>query len=767
MTFLHFGLLLAFVPIIAAPIILHLLTLHKLRTIELSTYRFLFDGEVRSRRRVQFEDMLLAVLRTLFLLFIVMALARPAVSKWGALFGGMDSGRDDVLLIDASASMSITTDGRSAMQQAKQAASSIVENLPSQDRVTVIRVASRPGEICSRFASNPDAIRESIDQLEAGAARANWFAALLHTFQSDRLANPRIYVISDMQQTGWRELKTGETAGLIPTDTEVFVINVGSSKPIENQGIIAGVPDDQHVLAGLPVTLQPRVINFSTVESVEVPISVFAGDEEVARKTITVEPGKAAEAEVIYTPEQSGIQRLRYEIPDDRFAGDNVFRFTLSATSEVNVVLVNGHPSSDPLEDRGLFLRSALSVDEDQVRSLHLKEVRQSRLNAEHLGEADVVILADCGALSATAHERLRKFVADGGGLLILPGEQVDPGEYNRALLAANSSTESYLLAVRLRAATGSAGQTAAFDRFGGVDFAHPVFSVFRDPDEHYLAGTRAYRRYELALAKSAKNTWTLARFADGSPLIVAGRFGKGRVLLSAVPFDASWSNLPLQPEFVPLVLRMAAYVKRRPEVNVAAVIPAEGIAEISVDESWESANGSVLSESHGATPLEFEHDNGRIVAAFDNTIEAAFYGVTVSGGSTGEPKEQTLAFAVNTAADESHFDAVTQGQLSEMLPAVNLTMIDASPEAQQRHGQVGAKRELWRTLIFLALAVISVELLIATPSGSAMHAVLPARFSLTQLFNGKPKATAPTRRRNAAGFGSPLNEKFTHTTRP
>ena len=71
---------------------------------------------------------------------------------------------------------------------------------------------------------------------------------------------------------------------------------------------------------------------------------------------VTVEPAQSAEAELIYTPEQSGIQRLRYEIPDDRFAADNAYRFTLSASSEINVLLVNGHPSSDPLADRGLFL---------------------------------------------------------------------------------------------------------------------------------------------------------------------------------------------------------------------------------------------------------------------------------------------------------------------------------------------------------------------------------------------------------------------------
>ena len=840
MTFIHLGLLLAFVPIIAAPIVLHLLTLHKLRTIELSTYRFLFEGEVRSRRRFQFEDLLLAVLRTLFLLFIVMALARPTVSRWGALFGGMVSGRDVVVLVDASASMSITTDGRSAMQQAKQAAASIVENLPKQDRVTVIRVASQPEEICSRFASNPEAITESIDQIEAGPARANWFAALLHTFQSDRLANPRVYVISDMQATGWRELKTGETASLIPDETELFVINVGSSQPFENQGIIAGVPDDQHVLAGLPVTLRPRVVNFSTTEAAEIPVSVFAGDEEVARKTITVEPGQSADAELIFTPDAAGIHRLRYEIPDDRFAADNTYRFTLTASTEVNVLLVNGHPSSDPLEDRGLFLRSALAcvahregresfsaerlstnkghlAEKDSrpfgVQSLHVREVRQQQLNADDLTDTDVLILADCGELAATAHEHFRKFVADGGGLLILPGEQVDLRDYNRDLIA-GSDGESDLLAARLRAAVGSTTETASFDRVGGVDFAHPIFSVFRDPDEHYLSQTRAYRRYQLSLigtrsvseeqptepgpsltrrvirdgASSNKVTWALARFADGSPLIIEGRHGKGRVLLSAVPFDATWSNLPLQPEFVPLVLRMVAHVKRRPAANVAAVVPAEGTAEISVDESWEDVSGSVVgvppsggssepsrrrpAKAGTPTTLEFERDESRFIAAFDNTAEAAFYEVNLTGGSSWDRKEETLAFAINTAADESHFDAVNHQQLSGLLPEVKLTMIDASPEAQQRHGQVGAKRELWRTLIFLALIAITAELLIATPSGNGMRSVSEAGSIVTQLFSGKPKAPASVRPRNSIAAAAPANDRattqpLTSATRP
>ena len=70
------------------PILLHLLTLHRLRTVELSTYRFLFDSYVQQRRQMKFLEALLAFLRTLFLLALVLLFCRPVVRHWDRLFGG-------------------------------------------------------------------------------------------------------------------------------------------------------------------------------------------------------------------------------------------------------------------------------------------------------------------------------------------------------------------------------------------------------------------------------------------------------------------------------------------------------------------------------------------------------------------------------------------------------------------------------------------------------------------------------------------------------
>src|ERR1700730_16094935 len=100
MTFVHPALL-WLLPLAAIPLLLHLLTLHRLKTVELSTFRFLFDSYVQQRRRMQFLEALLAMLRTLFLLLLVLLVCRPVVKHWGVLFQA-GSGRDVVFLVDCS-----------------------------------------------------------------------------------------------------------------------------------------------------------------------------------------------------------------------------------------------------------------------------------------------------------------------------------------------------------------------------------------------------------------------------------------------------------------------------------------------------------------------------------------------------------------------------------------------------------------------------------------------------------------------------------------
>src|SRR5262249_24336350 len=88
MTFLNplvlFGLAAA-----AIPVILHLLNLRKLRVIEFSTLTFLQELQQSKIRRLKPRQLLLLLLRTLLVISIVLAFARPALR--GTMLGNFGS----------------------------------------------------------------------------------------------------------------------------------------------------------------------------------------------------------------------------------------------------------------------------------------------------------------------------------------------------------------------------------------------------------------------------------------------------------------------------------------------------------------------------------------------------------------------------------------------------------------------------------------------------------------------------------------------------
>lgn len=744
MDFLHFGLLPYFLPLAAIPIILHLLTLHRLKTVELSTFRYLFDSYVQQRRRMKFLEWLIAALRTAFLLLLIFAISRPVVKHWSALFGGGGTGRDVVLLIDGSASMNAVTDGMTSLDRAKQAANTVVDRLRVDDRVTVLRVGAKPEEVCNRFSSDAEAIHSEIDTLQATPSRANLFAAFSHLFGTEgrKLNSPTLYLFSDLQTSGWREFTDAEADSLIPPDTEMIVVNVGSNQEVINAAVVGESPEEQQAITGLPIKLRPRVVNHSETESQDIPVSIFIDEKEIARKTISLKPGESGEAEVIYTPTEDGVVRGRFEIPSDRFTADDQFMFTLSVAPQVRTILVNGNPAAQPLDNEGLYLRTAiiatepnLDVDEPAaegqaepdpmltaerrfVRSLAVEDIPQANVNAEVLRDADVVILANCGSLNAAQFTLLRDFVSGGGGLLVFPGQLVKPDLYNTQFFPSPEVPDEEFVAAKLTAADGNPNDASAFKQFGAIDFAHPIFSVFAGSEQRYLTKISVYQRFPVELPEDRGNTWPLVEFEDGSPAVLESTYGNGRVVISAFPLNTKWTNLPMKPEFVPLVLRMISHVKRLNDVNGPSVVPADGVAEFVVSQQWAPASGKVTDISGRVTPVAFQRSNSRLVGAFERTIEQGYYTLEVKGGRAEQPHKGEVSFAVNLAPGESDFSRLTGPQLSDMLPAVKVTTVDASAEAQQAYGSIGDEREIWRPLILLTFIIIGVEFLLSTLGG-------------------------------------------------
>lgn len=125
----------------ALPIILHILNLRKLKIIEFSSLQFLKEMQKHKIRRVKLKQLLLLLIRTLLVICIVLAFARPVVE---GNFAGLEtySNSSSIIIIDNSFSLDMSDEHGNRWGQCKRAVNDILAGLREGDEVVLIEMAS-------------------------------------------------------------------------------------------------------------------------------------------------------------------------------------------------------------------------------------------------------------------------------------------------------------------------------------------------------------------------------------------------------------------------------------------------------------------------------------------------------------------------------------------------------------------------------------------------------------------------------------------------
>jgi hypothetical protein len=390
-------------------------------------------------------------------------------------------------------------------------------------------------------------------------------------------------------------------------------------------------------------------------------------------------------------------------------------------------LVVNGGPAADPFDDEVLYLRAALQPGRDATAAFEVQEepegawagLDETRLKAK-LGEYAVVILADSGNLhriTSYAYPALRSFVQDGGGLILFPGDRVEPSNYNLHLFRTPPPIKDHLLSVQLGAAEGDPDRPDTFRRLAKFDFDHPILRPFR-ADGRYFDRVVVKRRWPLTV-QPGNPVAVLAEYADRSPALIEGRYGDGRIVLFTFPANGRWTTLPVNgAEFVPLVLQAVNHVRRRADFGAPGWTTAGERVTVSVAPERAPVTGTVESPRGTRTDLAFERFGGRVEAAFDATEDRGLYKASIRSARDGS-QAAGLRFAVNVHPDESDPSRIAEDRVRELFPAAAVTFEDRTAESERAAGP-DSDRELWRYLIYALLVVIVFELVLATFGGPA-----------------------------------------------
>src|ERR1022692_327280 len=192
----------------AIPIIIHLLNRRRFRRVEWAPMHYLRLTIQRNRRRIQFEQLLLLLLRIALIVLLFFYLARPLLNPTGLETWLGSGGRtSQIVLLDDSLSMGYTAGENTAFARAKEAAGALLASIRPQDRCTIV-TSSAPRVPVLHEVEGPrrDELLAAANSLPISATHAAWPAVALgvdEVVRSCTYPTRQLTILTDLRKAGW------------------------------------------------------------------------------------------------------------------------------------------------------------------------------------------------------------------------------------------------------------------------------------------------------------------------------------------------------------------------------------------------------------------------------------------------------------------------------------------------------------------------------------------------------------------------------------
>ena len=690
--------LLGFLALASAPVIIHLLNRRQFERVEWAPMRVLKLTIRRNRRKVQLEHWLLLAIRTLAVAALIVAIARPLSS--GRTVTGLFElpGRAArVLLIDDSMSMALEAGGTTPWASAIDAAGEVLEQAGSGDEVSIVLASG--GEPLVRQASleTAQAALATLKSIEPSDRTVDWAEALGRAerlLEGSSLNVQSAALVTDAQDVGWSAEVSNIAGRWAEADRTLALIDVQVPRT-GNAWIEAIEQNDPIVLAGSPALVSSVVETQRDAAATDEQATLRIDDREETLRLPELPAAGTVRVPLTRTFTGEGWRRLELQLPPDAQPRDNQSFAVVEVRPELTVVLVDGDVRSGPFQSETDFLALALAAGYNRV---NLRRLQPADWAIEPIREADLLVLANVADVPADRVANLEQLVRGGAGLMVFPGDTVDPESFSAALYR---DGEGVL--------PGRYGESQAAE-FAGLTVTQrsdsPLQALSRLAPTAF-ADIRPLRTFPLEVDESSTAT-VLARWNDAeeTPAVLSQRFGKGTVLQWSIAADRDGSNWPTQPSFV-LAMRSAALSLARPTGVVANLVAGEPFELAFADgERGETVEASRLQSEQ---PIEVRLLDDRTRLQMTETRRAGFYNVTWTLAN-GTSRQQWVA--VRPDARESSSATLSRDDLVKQFAALSPTYVSF---AAAKTGPTEEATELWPYAVGAMLALLLADTLLST----------------------------------------------------
>jgi hypothetical protein len=543
--FLNSGFLIA-LGAITLPVIIHLLNRRRVRKVPFSTLTFIYELSRRRMRKVNLRRIFILALRTLAVLFLVLAFAKPTLKSAAAFLLPGSAPKSVVIALDASYSMGVDWETGTAFTRAKEVARHLVDETGKDDLVNVLVFSDRAEVLFEKGSRNKQLIKNAIDRAELTMEGTSIQRAVETAFelteQSD-LGYGEVYVVSDFRFSGDSTLVTAP-----PEGCRVMLLPV-LHEAVDNVSIDRVLVPRKLIRSGEVARVSVAVSNHSREDPAEFPLELIVDGKRKAEKVIYLDPAASTTADFSIAFNQWGTYHGTVAKSTDRLPFDDERHFILEVSKSVPVTLIRGRksPAAGSTTASYFYVDRALNPRRTDEGEFVVRVVDERALTASDLPKKGVAVWTDPQLqLDPRRMGLIKRYVHGGGAMMIFLGGG------NREVWREQEFAEF----IGIQGGVQKAGTRG--ERLTSFQKDHPIFDIFSEEELELLS--RATVRAHASVRGAASDS-VIAYLSGGDPAIWECTRGKGKLLVVAVTPDLESGDFPLSPMFLPLVHTSVSYL--------------------------------------------------------------------------------------------------------------------------------------------------------------------------------------------------------------
>ena len=506
------------------------------------------------------------MLRCLAMLLIGLFLARPFLSSEISKFLSSSPRFEHIVVLDDSLSQRVQTNNQTSFDKSKDSIKQLLEssvNNNDDDWLTLI-VTSQPDKpLVANEPINDETLNQllqRVDDLEVSDQLAKYDDALQELERqvsgTKKDVNRVVYIISDLRENDWLNEEGAETApnrvvkriGENENVASTFVVDVGQD--VEENLTITSIQTEDQLIANTVVRFNVTVLNQGrqAAQNIQVRFQVSDKTNNLPPQFEALEIIRPGESETItfrymFNVEElePGADQLQEKIDNnlknykiqaeivrdgvvvDSLAEDSSYFYAARVLDGIPVLLVDGDPSSVSERSETHFLRSLDFLG----TGLLLDTITASELETISLSKYRVIFLCNVDEAGTQRIQSLKQWVANGGGLVFMPGDQVRASTFNESFYQSGLSPFR-LLDIR--------GDTSLnkWVHFEVTPKIHPALKVMKQADDALLENIEVFSWWGSEIPKDKQEGIEVAmRFSDDDNSIAMAErtIGKGRVI--------------------------------------------------------------------------------------------------------------------------------------------------------------------------------------------------------------------------------------------